>query len=78
MPNTCNSCGYEIDGNSRKGVPSFIDCCKRCWSHVSVADRLKLSIACRDRSPGGVFGELTEVLINTIDSQLRSREEESL
>lgn len=58
MPGNCQSCNLDLSSGSRRGVPSFIDCCRHCWLKVPVHERLRLSIAVRDRQPGGIFNEV--------------------
>lgn len=68
MPH-CASCNLDLIESDRRNVPSYINCCSRCWSKVPIPERLKLDIAYRDRSPGGVLNELADVLIRTIELQ---------
>lgn len=57
----CLSCGRELPKPIIAGVPSGVDCCFRCWHRVPIAERLKISIAVRDRQFGGVLSELASV-----------------
>lgn len=70
----CASCGYELTPATRKGVPGSVCCCKQCWNKVAVADRLRIGIAIRDRSPGGALAELAEVLLRTVEIQRQANE----
>lgn len=62
----CMSCGRDLTPGERKGVPFEVDCCRRCWRHVPVVERLKLVVSVRDRSPGGFLNELAELVIRAI------------
>ena len=66
---TCLSCCADLSPSARRRVPTFIECCYRCWNKVPIADRLRLSIAVRDRTAGGVLNELADVLTRTIQLQ---------
>lgn len=68
----CLSCGHELTDDSRKNVPSSVECCRHCWQKVSIADRLRISLATRDRCPGGVLSELADVLTRTVEFQQRN------
>lgn len=63
----CWSCGRTVTPYHRDGVPSGVDCCFRCWSKVSVAERLKIVVAIRDREPGGFLSELAELVMRSIE-----------
>ena len=43
-----------------------MDCCKRCWSRVPVADRIKLMLSIKDREPGGVLSEIADIIGRSI------------
>lgn len=63
----CMSCATPLHSYARGGVPQGIDCCLTCWRKVSVADRLRFSIAIRDRQLGGALYELAELLRQSIE-----------
>lgn len=71
----CQSCGYDLETGSKKGVPSSVPCCMYCWRKVPIGERLRIGIACIDRSPGGVLNELTDVLARTIEFQQKAEDE---
>lgn len=62
----CLSCGKQFQRGVDKGVPIGIECCRRCWSRVPVAERLKLQLSIRDRSPGGLFSEMADLIGKSI------------
>jgi hypothetical protein len=63
----CVSCGRRITAWYRWGVPTTIDCCRRCWARVPVAERIKIQMAIRDRQPGGVLAELADIVARSIE-----------
>lgn len=58
----CLSCAIEIDASSGKGVPTGVPVCKHCWSRIKVVDRIRISIAVKDRSVGGVLTEIAALV----------------
>ena len=70
----CMSCNHELEPGTRKNVPALIDCCSHCWGKIPIVDRLRLAIAVRDRSPGGVLNELTELLMRTIEAHQEAQD----
>jgi hypothetical protein len=72
----CLSCGRDVTTWYRRGVPLGVDCCNRCWSRVSVAERIKITMAIRDREPGGVISEVADIIGRSIEHFQSEQENE--
>lgn len=73
----CWACGVELTPNRRVTVPTGVECCDRCWASVPVADRLQITMGVRDRQPGGILYEGSELIQRATEEHRQASEWES-
>ena len=73
----CWACGVELTPNRRATVPTGVECCDRCWAKVPITDRLKITMDVRDRQPGGILYEGSDLIQRAVEEKRQLSEGET-